>query len=381
MAVANFGFRVKVCRMSRASWPPSRNLRSILMIKGHSAGIGDILRSSAAWRRLLDTFPQAKLRLLMLTREPGYASERLMSRHHLLDGFHTADKRTGGPRGWRRLLDEAGDFAQSCPPDLIIDFEPNGLRTSILAWRLGLRFGVPTVGVNQVLLRGLLYTRSSTSFETYAKDRNLPWPLEYTHRDFVALTALGIERNGAPIELAETEEARQCRLAFRSRFGLPADARLLGLNIGCGTPGADNRRPSMELLSQLAAHVQTRHKLQLVVGIGAPFEAPLDAQFLEILKRHCPLPVVNAEGKLGLLESVGFINACSLFISGDSGPYHMAVGLKTRALTVFNFNDRHAFHDHPWVRCVHAPGLDALPKLIQAADELMREPVRNAAPA
>jgi ADP-heptose:LPS heptosyltransferase len=161
---------------------------------------------------------------------------------------------------------------------------------------------------------------------------------------------------------------------------LPEDARLLGLNIGCGTQGADGRRPSLEVLSRLAAHLQTTYQLQLVVGIGAPFETQLDREFLEIHKRNCARPVVDAAGKMNLLEVVGFINTCSLFVTGDSGPYHIAVGLKTPTLTVFNSDNPQAYHHHPWVQCVIAPGLDRLPALESAADQLMREPVRNAAP-
>jgi ADP-heptose:LPS heptosyltransferase len=303
-----------------------------------------------------------------------------MSRHHLLSSFAAIDKRTNGPGGWKTMLEKISAFAAACQPDLIIDFEPNGIRTSLLAWWLGRKCGAATVGVNQVFLRGVFYGRSSESFDTYASRRSLPLPLEYAHRDFVALTALGIERNGAPVELAETKEARQCRIEFRKRFGLPENARLLGVGIGCGTPGAACRRPSLELLSKIAAHVQTVHNLQLVVGLGAPFEAHLDREFLDIHKQNCSLPVINAEGNLGLLNTVGILNTCSLFISGDSGPYHMAVGLKTRTLAIFNFDNPQALHHHPWVRCVLASKLDALPRLIVAADELMREPTRNAAP-
>ena len=87
--------------------------RRILMIKGHSAGIGDILRGSAAWRALRNKFPEAQLFLLMLTREPGYVSESLISRHHLLkrilrgrqkdEGSSGMDKVPFGSRAGRHL--------------------------------------------------------------------------------------------------------------------------------------------------------------------------------------------------------------------------------------------------------------------------------------
>jgi len=367
--------------MFKRSWPPDERIRSILMIKGHSAGIGDILRSSAAWRRLKERFPQADLHLLMLTKEPGYFSEAFIARHHLLASFKSIDKRTKGVAGWKAMYEKAWEFAAPANPGLIIDFEPNGTRTSLLAWLLGRAFKAPTLGVGEAPLRSLFYTRASESFAAFARRRNMPERLEYANRDFVALSALGIERNGAPIELAETPEATACRKAFRKRLGLAEDARLAGLVIGCGTRGAESRRPNMEVLSHLAAYLQTKHQLQLVVGVSAPFELPLDEQFMEIHRCNCSLPVVNAGVKMSLLENVGFINTCSIYISPDTGPYHMAVGLKTPTLGVFNRENSPHYHFHPWVKCVVAPGLEQLPALKEAADQLLREPIRNAAPA
>jgi ADP-heptose:LPS heptosyltransferase len=40
-------------------------------------------------------------------------------------------------------------------------------------------------------------------------------------------------------------------------------------------------------------------------------------------------------GKTNILELVGLIKACRLFISYDSGPYHMGVALKVPTLGVF----------------------------------------------
>jgi len=366
--------------MSNRQWPPGPQTRSILMIKGHSAGIGDILRSSAAWLRLKERFPQADLHLILLTKEPGYMSEALIARHHLLASFKSIDKRTKGLLGWKAMYTRAREFAAAARPDLIIDFEPGGTRTSLLAWLLGRAFKVPTVGVGEVPLRKLFYTRASESFQAFARRHGMPGRIEYTNRDFVALSALGIERENTSIDLRESPEAAACRQAFRQRLGLAADARLAGLVIGCATPGAENRRPNLEVMSSVAAHLQTRYQLQLVVGVSAPFEQALDLEFLELHRRRCALPVVNAGSKTSLLENVGIINTCSIYVTGDSGPYHMSVALKTRTLGVFNRENRPHYHSHPWVRNVVAPGPAQVEALKAAADELMREPVRNAAP-
>jgi ADP-heptose:LPS heptosyltransferase len=346
--------------------------QNILMIKAHSAGIGDILRSSAAWRALKNRFPEAKLHLLLLTKEPGYASENFIARHHLLSSFRSLDKRTQGLAGWRKMLSLAGEFAAACKPDLIIDFEPHGLRTSILSRWLSQKQRAASIGVGQVPMRGLFYGRSSVSTKRFARQRNLATPLEYTDRDFAALSALGIERCGAAIELAETEEGKKFRSEFRRRFNLPESARLVGLNIGCGTPGAEGRRPSLAVLSRLAAHLQTAHGLVLVVGLGGRFEAEVDREFLRLHQQQCSAPVIDLGGKTSLFELGGLIKACTLFVSGDTGPYHIAVALRTPTLAVFNLDFPEAYHHHPWVRCICAPSLEDVPRLIEAAEELLR---------
>ncbi|MDB6021244.1 MAG: glycosyl transferase family 9 [Pedosphaera sp.] len=342
------------------------------MFKTHSAGIGDLLRSSAAWRALKNHFPQAELHLLLLTRDPGYNSERFIARHHLLTSFRSLDKRTKGLADWRKLLRQVGEYTDSFQPDLIVDFEPNGVRTSILAFWLAWRHHARTIGIGEVLGRGIFYQRASVSTNRFAAQRNLAEGFDYTTRDFVALSVLGIERGDTAIELEETAEGREFRQNFRRRFGLPEDARLLGLNIGCGTPDADKRRPSLPLVSKLAAHLQTVHGLHLVVGLGAPFESKLDQQFLELHRQNCNAPVTDLGGKISLLELSGLIKTSSLFVSGDTGPYHMAVALRTPTLAIFNWNCTVAFHHHAWVKCLLATSPDDLPRVTQAADELLK---------
>src|SRR5580700_5576812 len=97
--------------------------RRILMLKDHSAGIGDLLRSSSAWRVLKNTWPDVELHLLFLTREPGYPSEELIRQHHLLTSFASVDKRTKTLAQWSRFQSEIRQVVGRVHPDLVIDFE------------------------------------------------------------------------------------------------------------------------------------------------------------------------------------------------------------------------------------------------------------------
>jgi ADP-heptose:LPS heptosyltransferase len=342
--------------------------RSILMIKAHSAGIGDLLRSSAAWRALRSRFPAARLHLWFLTKDPGAPAEQLIARHHLLAGFCVSDKRTRGFAGWKKLLADGRKIGEETRPDLIVDFEPNGLRTSLLAWRQSRRTHGITVGIAQAPLRGCFYNRLAPSTEAYAWRRGMTLPLEYTERDFVALAALGIERDGTPIELRETEEGQTFRARLSAELGAQAGQPLLGLNIGCGTPDALAKRPSLDFLAALVTELQRRKGFALILT-GASYEQEINREFLTRFRPSGP--VLDLAGRTNLLELTGAIAACRLFISSDSGPYHMAVGLRVPTLALFNQPNPQHYHHHPWVQCFVEGRVSSLPKALEACERLL----------
>ena len=343
--------------------------RRVLLLKGHSAGIGDLLRSSAAWRALREAFPKAELHLWFLTQDPGSPSEQLIARHHLLASFQVSDKRTRGRAGWARLLREARTIAERIQPDLVVDFEPNGLRSSVLAWFIRRWTGAATLGIAQVPVRRLFYRRAAPSTHAYMRERGLPEPLDYCERDFVALAGLGIERRETAIELRETEEGRAFRARLREELGGARDQPLLGLNIGCGTPDALGKRPNLDLLAGLVGELQRRHGFALLLT-GAPYEREINRAFLDRLQPSGP--ALDFAGRTNMLELTGAIAACRLFISSDSGPYHMAVALRVPTLALFNFPNPAHYHRHPWIECRVTPDARSLPEALVAAERLLQ---------
>jgi ADP-heptose:LPS heptosyltransferase len=342
----------------------------ILMLKGHSAGIGDVLRSSAAWRVLKNAHPEAELHLLLFTREPGYPSEELIREHHLLSGFAVVDKRTGDRAEKKRFWADIRAVADRVRPDLVIDFESSGLRTSLVAAWFAWRRGARTVGISTAPGRNIFYRRASVSPRKFARQRGMAWPMEYTDRDFVALSALGLERNGCPIELRETESGRAVRLALRAKHGLAETTPLLGLNIGCGTADAVAKRPDLGLLSELAAGLQRDHGMRLVL-MGAPFEREINREFCALHSRRVNEPVIDLAGETSISGLTGVIQACALFVSSDSGPFHIGVAMRVPTLAIFNWDNRTHFHQHPWARCCVVAAGEPLPPLRAAAEELL----------
>ncbi len=355
------------------------NTERMLLIKGHSAGIGDLLRSSAAWRTLKERFPGARLFLLFLTGEPGYPSESLIARHHLLDGFFAVKKRPKTIQEWRAFEKKLTEIMETVMPTLVIDFEPHGLRTSLVALWMRLKYGVGTVGINEVPPRGIFYGLSSVSSKKFATQRGLDFPLEYTNRDFVALSVLDIDRGATPIELEETAEGKEFRTGFRERLGIPLDAPILGVHIGCGTPDNLHKRPDLGLLSSVVGHLQEKYGFAAVIT-GAGFESDINARFMELHGSRFPFPVHDLAGKTNLSELTGLIGECSFFVSTDSGPYHMAVAMKVPTLAIFTIENRVHYHHESWVRCVMLETEEDVIPAISMAEEIVgsRQPVKAA---
>ncbi|PKY11944.1 glycosyltransferase [Acidithiobacillus marinus] len=326
--------------------------RRIVLIKSHSAGIGDILRSSAAWAVLKNRWPKVELHLVFLTRWPGYPSEALIQEHHLLSSAHFLPMeeshfwkaRGVGPQTWGRLLPALKEIAKQIQPDLIIDHEPFGLETSLSALWLRSLSKAPIVGVNQVLGRGLLYDVAGPSLRNYAKQQDLSWPMDYTERDFAALAALGLYREGQKIVLAETESGRLFRNELIER--LPQKrSPVIGLNIGCGTLDAEKKRPDLNVLVSVFGKVQQSipHTLLLT---GAPNEQEINRSFIKKYQEQWgdEERLIDLAGFTSLSSLTGVINLCDGFISSDSGPYHMAVAQGVPTLALFNFASPEHYH-------------------------------------
>ncbi len=343
--------------------------KNILLLKGHSAGIGDLLRGSAAWAALRNQYPGVRLHLAFVSQEPGYASEEFIRRHHLLQSLSVYPKWRNTWWNWRMavrwlttLIDETGS-------DLLIDLDTPGLRSAALCFAARLRTGIRTVGIADWPGRGLFYNLAAPSRLRYAARNGIQPPLEYSELGFVALAALGIRRGNRPVELQETTEATTFRETFRDRFTIPANVPIVGINIGCGTPGADLRRPDADLIERLIGWLQSVHGCAVVLT-GAPFESETNRQILGRLAGKPGPPRVDAAGETRLIELPGLIRACDLFISSDSGPYHMSVALQVPTVALFNFEYPLAVHRHPWVRCIVCPGPEGLPEVQSAVQDL-----------
>lgn len=326
-------------------------------------GIGDLLRSSAAWRALKNRWPHAQLHLLMLSKHAGYASETFIKAHHLLSSATFITVKTGAPGHkqtklpFASILRAATQQLTNTPIDLVIDCEPYGVKTSLLARKIAKGKRAVSVGIAQFPLRKYFYDLSAQSVALYARAHKLLEPMDYTERDFVALAALGIARDGIAIELELGTDGRAWQHGHATSF----DAAIVQvvLNIGCGTADAVGRRPALGALVECMTTLYLNKPYQLHLS-GAAFEAAVNQEFMTLLKQQLlklgkQISVTDWAGQCTLTQLTGLISQAHLFVSSDSGPYHMGVGLGVPTLCWFNYDEPAAYHRHSHVAALVLP--------------------------
>lgn len=327
---------------------------SILLIKAHSMGIGDLLRSSAAWRALKNKWPQAQLHLLMLSKDAGYASESFIRSHHLLTSATFVPVKTGVAGEHQRSMKFAeiartvGCQLENTVIDLVIDFEPHGIRTSLLTRQIAARYQAKSVGIAQFPLRRLFYDCVAPSVSQYVKRNGLSQPMDYTERDFVVLSALNINREGSLIELQVGPEGLMWQRLHASSFS--KFQKQVVLNIGCGTLDALAKRPPMQGLVDGMVTSYQRDPFTLHLS-GADFEREVNREFKKLYTQklsafgYAP-EVHDWAGQCTLNELSGLVGLAHIMISSDSGPFHMAIALGIPTLGWFNFPTPASYHPH-----------------------------------
>jgi ADP-heptose:LPS heptosyltransferase len=334
------------------------------MVKAHSVGVGDLLRSSAAWRTLKNRWPDAQLHLLFLSKQQGYATEEIIKNHHLLASAHFITIRSGSPHELgakniplKSILDEAKAVCAKVNPDLIIDFEAGGLRTSVVTRTCAKASGAKAVGISSFLGRSFFYDQTAPSLKKFAQTNKLSLPMDYTQRDYVALAALGLKRSGQAIELQVQTAGVQARDQLHAQLSkLPESHMVIGLNIGCGTPDALHKRPDLGMLADALGHMYAQTPFSLVLT-GAAFEKDINQAFVAVYQKKWGHTnhIIDWAGQSSISGLTGVIDAVDVFISTDSGPYHMAVALRKPTLVLFTYAEVTSYHDVPWCLRLVAP--------------------------
>jgi heptosyltransferase-2 len=99
-----------------------------------------------------------------------------------------------------------------------------------------------------------------------------------------------------------------------------------------GSVWATKRWPSYDAL---AGALVARLPAARVVVIGAAGDAPLAAAIGEAVRQRGGRPVLDATGRLSLLGSAALLARCTLLVTNDSAPLHLASAMNTPTVALF----------------------------------------------
>lgn len=237
----------------------------------------------------------------------------LFSPHPDCDRVIIYDKK-GQHRGIRGRLRLCGKLRRE-NFDLAILFQ-NAMEAAIIS-RLA---GIPRRGGYTTDGRGFLLNYRVPVGETERR---------WHHTDYYLnlLSSLGVAAAKVPLRLFSTEDE-----LLGAKKKLAANGSWTAIN-----PGASYGSAKRWLPERFAAVADQLHKRcqQNIVLIGGPGEQDIGRD-IEKMMAHRPL---NLIGKTSVREMMAILAGCSLLITNDSGPMHVAAALDTPLVAIFGPTD------------------------------------------
>lgn len=275
--------------------------------------VGDAVMTTPAIGAIRENFPHAEITLLA---NPLVAE--LFSSHEWIDRVITFDRKgihKGIPGRFRlaaQLRRERFDAA------VIL---PNSFDSALVPWLAGIpaRLGRSSDG------RGLLLTKCYTPGKQGLSSHEVDY-----YRDLVRFFGITGHVTEPRLTLVPAEElAAAARLA---EHGIQPADRILGINPGAAYGSAKRWYP--DRFADVASRLAETYSAKVLL-FGGPGETDIAAEIEQRLEGNC----VNLAGKTSVREMMALIRCCTLFITNDSGPMHIAAAFQVPLVAIFGSTD------------------------------------------
>ncbi|MBP2674888.1 MAG: ADP-heptose--lipopolysaccharide heptosyltransferase [Deltaproteobacteria bacterium] len=319
--------------------------------------IGDLLQLTPVVRAIRGRMPESRITLMV----GSAASAELFAHHPLVDEVLVFDRK-GRHRSWRAFWSLWAEVRRR-RFDLVVNYQ----RSNWKGWLL-VAAAVPC---------RLLVYRKARGRVVHAVENHLE-----------AVAALGIDPRTADRRLELHPGAGDVRWAdeLLEREGL-AGRPLAALNPGASHPV---NRWAAGHFAELAG------RLHAELGVGVLLVGgPQDRELADAVAGGAGAPVVDCVGRASLLQTAALLSRCSVAVSGDTGPMHMATAVGTKVVALFGAADPartgpvgegHAVlyaREVPCVpcrsrECAHTPRLECMERItVDAVFEAVRRVLRS----
>jgi len=273
----------------------------------HTAFIGDIILALPLVQSLRQQLPGAHVTFLAI---PESAS--ILKNHPAIDSIAVYDKK-GSEKGVAGILQKARNLRSD---EYDIALVPHrSLRSAMIAFLSA----IPRrIGFSNSAGRLLFTDTVAYEKDWHEIDRNLKLliPLNITPAQHVL-----------PVLYPGEEDVEIVDRAMENHFGHSPSAPIAGI-----APGSvwNTKRWPMERFAELCLRLMALGFGIALIGGNADMEL-----CKKIAQTLATKHLLNASGKLTLLQSAELIRRCTVLVSNDSAPMHMAVAVGTPVVAIF----------------------------------------------
>lgn len=269
--------------------------------------IGDAVLTTPAISALRKNFPGAEIAILA----KPYVSEIFKGNPDIDDII--LYERSGFIEGVRSVKEIRKKMF-----DLAVLFQ-NAFEAALIAFLSGIpkRLGYATDG------RGLLLNPSIPVKTETLKKHHLEYYIDL-------LKEAGMKAEKGPLVLRLSQNESEWAIDFLKKNGWKESAGLVGINPGAAYGPAKRWHP--ERFASVADRLMKEGVMVIIFG------GPGDKSVVEDIKRRMiTMPVIASGTSVRQLASL--IERCSLFLTNDTGPMHMAAALKVPVIALFGSTD------------------------------------------
>lgn len=277
----------------------SAAVRRVLVVRNDK--LGDFTLALPSFALIKQALPHAQLTALV----PNYTRE-VAALSPWIDGVLIDPGRRQELELLRRL--RAGGF------DAVITlFSTTRIGLTLFASGIPYRLAPATKAAQVFYNHRLLQRRSRSEKPEFEYNLDLA-------RRFLADLGLAAGAPRRPYLAAETAEVARLEAEFRAQYGVAAATKLVFVHPGSG--GSANNL-SVEQYAELARRLRSSAEHLIVISSG-PGEVELGERLAAALPDVPHIQHVSRQGLTAFIKTLAF---CDLFISGSTGPLHLAGAL------------------------------------------------------
>lgn len=279
-------------------------------------GMGSILLITPAVRALRREYPDCRIELLTLDQNAEFAADlglfdrviSLRSSHALLFALDVLRAVWSG----RRVC-----------YDVAFDFEFFARFSTIMSYLIGARtrvgYYLPKLWRGGLLTHQIHFNPYKHATEIFAAQLSV-----------LGVHVLDYELSAPAVDA----QSAACADSFLKSHGITPDQKLVLVNPNAGELCRERRWPPA-CFAELIARMVERNAGLRVILVGAPVDREVVREVYDLLPEEARKRTVSSAGVLGIRALIALINRCTLFVSNDSGPLHLAVAAKVPTVSFF----------------------------------------------